>query len=170
MKNIPILFAALTLILTAGCVTQSRVASMEGHGRKEVFDAPYEAVWRAAVDAAQAGDLNVRDADKGRGYIGASRGMRLETMGENVGVWISRIGADQTQVEVVSRQAGLPLLWFKNWESQILNGIAANLTREGNYQGKERVDGQRYPAGRDLNHPERQGDFPIYEDRRRYNF
>jgi septal ring factor EnvC (AmiA/AmiB activator) len=33
-------------------------------------------------------------------------------------------------VEVVSRQAGPPVAWLKNWEHELLRSVAANLTRE----------------------------------------
>ena len=137
-----ILSALLCSVFLTGCVTQQRVAQMEGRGKREVFNAPFDAVWRAAVDAAQAGELNVVTADKARGFIGAKRGPQIETMGENVGVWIKPVSSQDTQVEVVSRQAGLPVAWFKNWENQILNGIAANLTRESSY--RDRIE---EPAG-----------------------
>jgi hypothetical protein len=136
----------LTLIAVAfltGCVSPAQVATMKGQGKREVFDAPYDVVWRAAVDAAQAGELNVHTADKARGYIGASRGLQMATMGENVGVWVTPVSPEQTEVEVVSRQAGLPALWFKNWENQILNGVAANVTREPGYRG-EPAGAERY--------------------------
>lgn len=133
MKNHIYLFGILIVALITGCATSSQVANMQGHGKKTVFDAPYETVWVAAIDAAQAGDLEVHNTDKERGFIGASRGMRLETMGEKVGIWVTGVSPTQTQVEVVSKQAGLPMLWFKNWEKQILSGIAANLTRDPAY-------------------------------------
>lgn len=148
----------LTFALLAGCVTQSRVAQMEGRGKKVVYEAPYESVWRAAVDAAQAGELDVRTADKSRGYIGATRGLQMHTMGENVGLWVTRLSPGETQVEVVSRQAGLPVAWFKNWENQILHGIEANLTRESNYRPRINepagVDRYRYDD-RDYNNERR---------------
>src|SRR5439155_5642695 len=79
----------------------------------------------------QISDLRILSADRERGYIAAKRNMRPETFGENVGVWVTRVSPTQTQVEVVSRQAGPPKLWFKNWERDIFRTIAANLTREG---------------------------------------
>ncbi|MEO6036120.1 MAG: hypothetical protein ABIQ35_12765, partial [Verrucomicrobiota bacterium] len=80
-------------------------------------------------------------------YIAAKRGLQITTMGENVGVWVTRVSSEETQLEVVSRQAGLPVAWFKNWESQILNGVAANITRESSYRGRvnEPAGGDRYP-------------------------
>ena len=124
-------FASLMAIaLLTGCATQQQVANMEGRGKRAVFNAPYENVWRAAIDAAQSQDLEVRTADPRAGYISTGRGMRPETFGENVGIWVREIAPGQTQVEVVSRQAGPPALWIKSWETKILNAINANLTRD----------------------------------------
>lgn len=127
--------------LLMGCATRRQVAEMEGRGKRQVYAAPYEAVWRAAVDAAQISGLEVRTADRGRGYIATGRGMRPHTMGENVGIWVKRVSPSQTEVEVVSRQAGPPKFWLKNWEDEILNAVTANLTRE--VLGPDVVD----PAG-----------------------
>jgi hypothetical protein len=120
----------MTIALLAGCATQRQVASMEGRGKRAVFNAPYQNVWRAAIDAAQSQDLEVRSADLKAGYIATGRSVRPETFGENVGIWVREIAPGQTQVEVVSRQAGPPVLWIKSWETRILNAIAANLTRD----------------------------------------
>jgi hypothetical protein len=124
-------FASLMAVaLLTGCATQRQVANLEGHGKRAVFTAPYENVWRAAIDAAQSQDLEVRSADPQAGYISTGRGVRPETFGENVGIWVRELAPGQTQVEVVSRQAGPPVLWIKSWETRVLNAIAANLTRD----------------------------------------
>ncbi|MEO6182183.1 MAG: hypothetical protein ABIP71_03595 [Verrucomicrobiota bacterium] len=168
MKKFLCLFGLSTCAVLVGCVTPSRVAQMEGNGKKMVFAAPYDEVWRAAVDAAQAGELDVRTADKTRGYIGATRGLQMHTMGENVGVWITQVSPHETQVEVVSRQAGLPVAWFKNWENQILNGVAANLTRETNYRGRmeEPAGIDRYPDQRRYGVPPPPVEPPVNDERR----
>lgn len=117
-------------ILASGCATSRQVANMQGQGSRQVFRAPIDQVWRAAVDAAQAGDLEIVNADRARGYIASKRGIRVQTFGENVGIWVSSLSPTETQVEVVSRHAGPPKFSFKNWENQILNTIQANLTRD----------------------------------------
>ena len=122
--------ALMAALVLGGCATSRQVATMEGQGKRAVFNAPYEQVWRAAVDAAQVGDLQVTTADRGTGYIAARRGVRVHTFGENVGIWVKQTVPGQTQVEVLSRQAGPPKFWFKNWENQIFDAITANLTRE----------------------------------------
>ncbi len=121
--------AALALIV-CGCATRRQVSGLKGHGSRQVFRAPFEQVWRAAVDAAQIGELEVVNADRNAGYISAHRGMQVETFGENVGIWVSRLSPTETEVNVVSRQAGPPKFYFKNWEHEILSAISANLTRE----------------------------------------
>jgi uncharacterized protein YndB with AHSA1/START domain len=120
----------LALVFLAGCATPTRVAQMEGQGRAEVFNAPYEQVWRAAVDAAQISGLEVQSADPALGYIATRRGIRPGTTGENVGIWITQVAPGQTQVEVVSRSAGPPRPFTRNWERHVLSAVAANLTRE----------------------------------------
>ena len=99
-----------------------------GPGRKQVFRAPFDQVWRATVDAAQAGELEIVNADRTRGYISSRRGVQVETFGENVGIWVSSLSPTETQVEVVMPGRSAKIL-FKNWENQILNTIQANLTR-----------------------------------------
>ncbi|MCI0746602.1 MAG: hypothetical protein L0Y58_14475 [Verrucomicrobia subdivision 3 bacterium] len=129
MKQLILAGLALALIVT-GCSTPQRVATLEGRGTKQTFDASYEAVWRAAVDASQQGELEILNADRSRGFISARRGVQVETFGEHVGVWVRNLGPSSTQVEVVSRQTGPPVMWLKNWENEIIRAIAANLTRD----------------------------------------
>ncbi len=128
MKNY--LAGLLVIAFLAGCSTSQQVAQMEGQGKRQVFAAHYAPVWRAAVDAAQSQGLQVRSSDPASGYILACRDIQLNTFGENVGIWVKEISPGQTQVEVLSRQAGPPVLWLKNWEKRILSAIATNLTRD----------------------------------------
>jgi hypothetical protein len=121
----------LAVALLAGCATKRQVAMMEGHGKRAVYNAPYDQVWRAAVDAAQVQGLGIRTADPRAGYISTGRGIRPGSVGQNVGIWVREVAPGQTQVEVVSRQAGPHHLWSKNWENSVLNAVSANLTRDG---------------------------------------
>src|SRR5439155_27281252 len=107
---------AAVALLVCGCATQRQVAGLKGHGSREVFRAPFEQVWRAAVDAAQIGDLEILNADRNAGYIAAKRGIRMETFGEYVDIWVSRLSPSESDVNVVSRQAGPPKFHYKNWE------------------------------------------------------
>jgi hypothetical protein len=117
-------------LLVVGCSSPKSVSTLEGKGTQQVFDYSYDTVWRAAVDAAQQGELQVLNADRERGFISARRGVQVETFGENVGIWVKSMSPTRTQVEVASRQAGPPVMWLKNWENEILRAVAANVTRE----------------------------------------
>jgi hypothetical protein len=130
MKAIISLLGLALAVLISGCSTTQSVSRMEGRGTKQTFNAPFDAVWRAAIDAAQQDDLTVVQADRERGYISAKRGVRPHTFGENVAIWTRSLSPNSTEIEVVSRQAGPPVVWLKNWEHEILRAIAANLTRE----------------------------------------
>lgn len=127
------MLSTISLIATIsfiGCSTPKRVASLQGSGTKRVYAADFDPVWRSAVDAAQQDGLQIVDSDRASGYIDARRTVRLHTFGENLGIWIAPAGPDSTSVEVVSRQAGPPVAWVKNWENEIHRAIAANLSRE----------------------------------------
>jgi len=118
---------ALALMLS-GCSTPQSVSRMEGKGNAQIFDAGYDRVWSAATAAAQEDDLYILNSDKSHGFISAKRSLRPDTFGENVGIWVQRVSPTQTRVEVVSRQAGPPVLILHNWEKRILTFIEANLT------------------------------------------
>src|SRR4051812_24952865 len=120
---------AIALFLT-GCATQKQVAGMQGHGTKQVFNAPFDSVWRSTVDAVPQNGLEILNVDRNSGYIAARRTIRVHTFGENVGIWVAPVSPAETSVEVVSRQAGPPVVWLKNWENEVLRSVAANLTRE----------------------------------------
>jgi hypothetical protein len=127
----PIALTVLALgILAAGCSSPTTVANLQGQGTRHIYNAPYPAVWRATVDAAQSGDLNILQADPRSGFLSLRRGPRVETFGENVAIYVREAGPAQTEVEVISRQAGPPKFWMRNWERPIHNAIAANLTRD----------------------------------------
>jgi hypothetical protein len=126
MKSIMLLGFVLGLFAT-GCSSPKPVASLEGMGPRKPFDYSYNAVWRAAVDAAQRSELGVLTADRDSGFISASRGTNVE----NVGIWVRSLGPMRTQVEVVGRQPGPPEMWLNSLEDEIFRAMAANLTHEG---------------------------------------
>jgi hypothetical protein len=128
MKPFCVLLSLTVLLLFNGCTSPQSVSHLRGQGTKSLYNAPYDRVWSAAVAACQNGDLIVLITDKPRGFISVKRNIRPTTLGENVAIWVRQISPTQTEVEVVSRQAGPPVFVIRNWEHYILDGIAANLT------------------------------------------
>jgi hypothetical protein len=129
MKTSLLLLAFATMFFT-GCSSPESVSHMQGRGATEVYDAGFDRVWSAAVAAAQQGDLQILRVDKTHGFICTKRGLGPQSFGENVAIWIRKVKSNQTSVEVVSRQAGPPVLVLRNWEHRILNCISANLTTD----------------------------------------
>ncbi len=127
MKSLFGLLALALALLSSGCSTPQSVAKLQGEGTTEVYNAGYERIWRAAMAAAQTGDMYILRADKVHGFISAKRSLRPETFGENVAIWVRAVGPGKSEVEVVSRQAGPPILFMRNWEKRILTFIEASL-------------------------------------------
>ncbi|HMJ92130.1 MAG TPA: hypothetical protein VK530_20075 [Candidatus Acidoferrum sp.] len=130
MKSVSLITAFALATMLVGCATQKKVSTLEDDGDRRIYHATYDQVWRAAVDAAQDGDLEVTQADRTTGYIGARRSVQSPTFGENVGLWLRTVDPARTEVAVISRQAGPPVAWVKNWQDEIHRSISANLTRE----------------------------------------
>ncbi|HZV34553.1 MAG TPA: hypothetical protein VFB72_08235 [Verrucomicrobiae bacterium] len=127
MKTSMLLLAFATIVF-AGCSTPQSVSRLHGRGSKMLYDEAFEPVWRAAIVAAQEGDMEIVSTDKAHGYIATHRPMATDSFGENDAIWVRRITPHQTLVEVVSRPVGPPMFEYSNGEHRVLNSIAADLT------------------------------------------
>jgi hypothetical protein len=127
MKTIPWILGLAAIMLAGGCSSPESVVDLQGKGSKAIYYASYDRVWDAAVAASQTDQLYILKANKTKGYISVKRGWRPTTWGENVGIWVRSKAPDQTEVEVVSRQAGPPVLILSNWEKPLLHSIATNI-------------------------------------------
>lgn len=131
MKSIFTVAAMAMIFAFTGCSTPKKVETLEGRGARQVFGASLDQVWQAALAAADMEGLHMVSNNRESGYIAARRGIRLHSFGEHVGIWVKQLSTSETEVAVVSRQAGPPVAWLKNWENEILRAISANLSREG---------------------------------------
>jgi len=130
MKILSSITGAALALLLMGCATEKRVTTLEGRGTKQMYTATYDQTWRATVDAAQRGNLQIMTADRYSGYIATRRGLPGSTLGENIGIWVREVSPLQTEVEVVSRQPDTPVAWLRKGENDIQRDVAVNLTRE----------------------------------------
>ncbi len=128
MKIIVYGFGLALFVAGAGCSTSRPAPEMHGQGLRQTYNAPFNATWKATVDAAHQDNLRIISADPQSGHISTHRAIPHTSSGENVGIWVTPISASQTAVEVVSRQAGPPTTSFKNWQMDILQTVSANLT------------------------------------------
>lgn len=129
MKSVVWSGLAVAFIL-GGCAGPAPISTAD-RGTKRVFDAPYNAVWRAALDAAQEGDLEIINADRPRGLIAARSAVGASTPGEDIGIAVKSLGPSGTEVEVLTRKhSRQPGATLKYWETQIIQAIATHLKGE----------------------------------------
>lgn len=128
MKTNNALLAGLILVFSVGCSHQ-HPERLRAEATKRSYPAAYDRVWPAAVSACQMGTLHVDEMNRDKGFIAAHTDKGGDTWGEEVAVWVTRAGDNQTAVEVVSRRVGPSLLIRYDWEEPILNNIAVNLDK-----------------------------------------
>ncbi len=128
MKFLYYLVALFSIgVISAGCSTIDTVQELEGEGSKKEFSAPYEKVWNAAVQACSQDKIAVVAANKDMGHISAKTGVRPTSWGENISVWVRKVDANTTEVEVVSKKAGPAVFFHYDWERPILEYIENNI-------------------------------------------
>ena len=120
-------FLAFAVAMLVGCASQESTRKQAGHGTKNLFKAPTDRVFKAAILACGQFGLEIDRADTALGEIDAHTGANDETLGERVAVWVRAAPGDQTEVEVISRNRGPTVLFYKNWERPILNSIKAQM-------------------------------------------
>ena len=146
-----------TVLFLFGCSTPEKVAKMQGQGPAQIYPAPYEKTWKAAVDSAWDLGLTVLRVYPEQGFISTKRGMSGTTFGEDVGIWLKEAGPGKTQVEIVSRQKGIPVLQVKNWEESLFRSI-------GEHVGAPPVAQGTAPGSSSVVQASSQSKFPPYAD------
>jgi hypothetical protein len=147
-----------TVVFLFGCSTPEKVAKQQGLGPAHIYHAPYDKTWKAAVDSAWDLGLTVLRVYPEQGFISAKRGMTATSFGEDVGIWLKEAGVGKTQVEVVSRQKGLPMLQVKNWEDNLFQSIGERVggppfTAQGTAPGPAnsiQASASKYPPPADV--------------------
>jgi hypothetical protein len=103
---------------------------LSGPGTKRVYLATFDQTWRATANSMRRSDFTVVRSDRTAGYMEARRMAYSRPLDENIGIWVRTVTPTQTEVEVVDRQAGPPVLALVNREIELQSDIAANLARE----------------------------------------
>jgi len=116
--------ACALILICGGCSTPESVSKLEGKGNRHLFDAAYDPVWHAVLGAVEMNDLRVFDVNRETGHISARRVMGTTTFGENVSIWVRSVTPIETEVEVVSRRTGPPVLPVPSQEKTIIQNVA----------------------------------------------
>jgi hypothetical protein len=127
MKITNLALCLCCILFATGCSTPATVSKLEGRGTKRVYDVNFDFMWAAAHAAADMGNFEVVDADESTGYISTRRKMSSSTIGETVGIWVRKVTADKTEVEVVSRLAVPSVPGSRRREEHVLETISTLL-------------------------------------------
>lgn len=117
------ILAALSLV--AGCSTPTSVAKKEGKGLRRAYDVSYDSAWDAVQAVAVEYDLHLLVSDRKKGVITARRVMSGITFGDSVAIWIRKVSANRTEVEIISRRMGPPVPFTPNLEVWFLRSVTA---------------------------------------------
>jgi hypothetical protein len=118
---------ALAVVL-GGCTTLADARQGRGTGEKRVYASSYDATWNAVLCSIKGTGLDIVGDNRSEEYILAQRGVTFFSYGENVAVFVRRIAADQTEVEVVSKRSLQTNILAPNWSGEVLNGVQRCLT------------------------------------------
>lgn len=138
----------LTLLAAAlGCASVGDVRSHRGEGVTRYYEAPFEAVWRAALDAVEANGLRLDTENSSEGYIVATHlpgrpGMAPDEsmavsadQGERIGIFVERAGPGVWSVEVVNRRRFALDPGTTNWTEDVFWVVEKRLGEEARLDG-----------------------------------
>ena len=120
----------LFLAVLAGCASTETVKEARGQGVSRVYEAAYESVYNATLEAAKSKNLEVVESDKATGRLVLSHGVTLWSWGERIAVFIARKGSTGTEVEIVSKPVLSPLNFPPDWQKILLDQIDIELRRK----------------------------------------
>ena len=121
----------LMAILLVGCASTETVKQEKGEGDKRLFEHGYDAVFDASLVVAGKQELEVVEQDRDSGTIMLSHGVTLWSWGERIAVFVTKVSASQTEVEIISRAVMAPLNFPPDWVNRIFDGITKELDSSG---------------------------------------
>ena len=134
MKREVILFGLLIpgvcALSEVGCSNFHDTRAAKGTGYARIYDASFETVWESTKIAIAHTRLAIATESKEEGYIQAYRGVTAFSWGENVSVFISKVDATRTRVEVVSMKVDEMNILARDWELPILNKVTELIVKK----------------------------------------
>lgn len=122
-----LLIIPFLIAIISGCASTETVKEAMGQGVSRAYQAAYEPVFNATLQAAKAKKLDVVESDKGAGRLVLSHGVTLWSWGERIAVFIKPKGATSTEVEIVSKPVLSPLNFPPDWQKILLDQIEVEL-------------------------------------------
>jgi len=122
-----LLLLPVLIFMASGCASTETVKEAQGQGLSRAYQATYESVFQATLDAATARKLELVESDRSSGRIVFSHSVSLWSWGERIAVFVRSTGPATTVVEVVSKPVLSPLNFPPDWQHILLDQIEAEL-------------------------------------------
>ncbi len=131
MKKMYNFIAVIFVISTlGGCATMADSITSKGSGSFATYEESYDVVWESILGIIVSSDLQLVSKDKKSGQILAQQGISVLSYGENVAVFVEKVGNEvRTRVEVVSKKAMATNIFAANWETYILKKLDTKFTK-----------------------------------------
>ena len=126
------LFAVALLLFVSGCSTVADARSAKGSGLSYVYEGSFDTVWDSIPKAIQGlggGGPKIIGDNKAEGYVLAQGGMSAVSYGENVAIFVEKVDATRTRVEIVSKRALATNIVAADWAPRIHKKLAELLKR-----------------------------------------
>jgi len=118
MKNLQILVSIplfLIALLLAGCTTMVDAAAARGTGTKVVYQASFDAVWAELPALVREVGLELVSTNIADRSILAHRGVNTMSYGENVAIFVEKLGPNRCSVEIVSKRVMQTNVFATDW-------------------------------------------------------
>ena len=123
-------FLALALGLVSGCATLADAEAAKGTGTTKTYAVAYDVVWNAVLEVVKSSDLQLVADNKERGSVLAQRATTAFSWGENVAIFIEKVGEKvATRVEVVNKRTLATNITAANWEKRIFEELDKRLVK-----------------------------------------
>ena len=127
-----VFFAIVLLGLATACGSTVSKGSTDTKTER-TFNYPLSQVQAAAKDALQANGFQVTGEEPGflTGHRPNQVGLLVGSGGENIGVWLSQVGDNQTKVAVVTKLTVMGVVGQHSWDDPVLKSIDERLNAQG---------------------------------------
>lgn len=112
----------------AGCTTSLADArDAKGSGAERIYDQPFDTVWNAVMKSVKSTRLELVLDNKEKGIILGQGKVGPFTHGENVAIFVDRLGDARTRVEVVNKRASAMNITARDWQGRIFEDLDRRL-------------------------------------------
>jgi hypothetical protein len=127
-KVLMVVLLGTAALLMTGCASTPKAPEAKSTA---VFQQPIEKVQKAAVDAmvVTGFDVTKQEATYVEGFRPRKVGLFVGSGGETVGIWLSSIAPDKTEVKVNTAKSFVGYVGQKEWDQEILAEMTKSLVK-----------------------------------------